>query len=422
MLSIDRVKIVLRNILYLISGNAATLVLGFAFNIYIAKILGAAEYGIYNTVGAFTAMFGVFVFQGYQKVAIRECSGNKENLKKVIENIIGIKTALSLFSVISAIIFSFFFNYSDLIIIYISIFSFNNLFGSISSMAEVVYHVNSKMKYIAYTSIIQKLVYILPAGICIWFNGGVKYLIIFYTVSNFINIFINLFIIKKFFSITIALNSLFTCKIDAKRFKEAFVFTLLGFIGYFHIRIDITMLSWMMAVESVGFYSAASKLIMPIHMAGRMVKVALFPHFMEIFKGQNKIHASQLFKVTGIIAICVIPVSGMISVFSEQIIFYTFGVEYSESANVLKILSWVIPLGIVGLPFTISMQANHHEKKMILPNVLRALSNVILNYFCIQKYGLMGAVYSTIIVYFWFHIIITFGYQYYVLKKENNIV
>lgn len=380
MLSTKKIKIIIGNILYLISGNIVSLILGFAFNIYIAKALGASEYGIYNTVDAFTAMFGIFVLQGYKKVAIRECSGNKEKLEEVLENILGIKTALSFFSVISAIIFSFFFNYSNLVIIYISIFSFTNLFGSISSMLSVVYHVNLKMKYIVYTSLIQKLIYIIPAGICVYFNGGVKYLIIFFTVSTFIDIFVNIYIIKKVFFISISLKSFFIYNFNDRYFKEAFVFSLLGFIGYFHRTIDITMLSWMSTLENVGYYAAANKLIMPVHMAGAMVKVALFPHFMEIFKTKKYINATALFKISGIIAICVIPIAGMMSFFSEQIIFLTFGEAYSGSAEVLKVLGWVIPLGIIGLPFTLSIQANHHEKKMILPSILRSLSNVILNY------------------------------------------
>ena len=407
--------------LYLVSGNVASLILGYAFNVYIGKTLGASEFGIYNTVDAFTAMFGIFVFQGYQKVAIRECSGNKDKLVAVIENILGIKTTLSIFSVISAIIFSFFFNYSNAIIIYISIFAFTNLFGSISSMLQVVYHVNSKMKYIVYTNLIQKLIYIFPAGICIWLNGGVKYLVIFYTISTFTDIFINLYIIKKVFSISISFTSFFRYHIDVKLFKEAFVFSLLGFIGYFYRTIDITMLSWMVGVESVGFYAAANKLIMPVHMAGAMLKVALFPHFMELFKKQDKIKATQLFKMSGFISVCVLPVSCLISFFSKQIILLTFGAEFSGSIEVLRILSWVIPLGILGLPFTMAMQANHHEIKLILPNFLRSLSNVILNYFFILKYGYMGAVYSTVAVYFWYHIFVNFGYQYYVLKKAGNI-
>ncbi|SDT86307.1 flippase [Desulfobacula phenolica] len=422
MFDTKKIKIIVNNIIYLVSGNIASLILGFLFNIYIAKNLGASEYGVFSTVEAFVALFGFLVFEGYQKVAIRECCKNTEKLVNIIESILGIKIVLSLLGVFCTIIASLFFNYTQTLIIYISVFSFNLLFGSISSMLQVVYHVNSKMKYIAYTDLIRKLIYILSAGTCVWFKGGVKYLIIFFTISTFLDIFINLYVIKKVFSISFSVKNLFVYKFNIIFFKEAFVFSLLGFIGYFHRTIDITMLSWMVLSEGVGFYSAASRLIMPLHLLGRVTKVALFPQFMEIFKTQKTIKASHLFKISGLIAICMIPIALFISIFSEQIIFYTFGEDFLGSAEVLKYLSWMIPFGILALPFSVSMTANHHEKKMIMPNILRSASNVILNFILIKKYGYMGAVYSTVITYFWYHIIINFGYQYYVLKKAGNIV
>lgn len=73
------------------------------------------------------------------------------------------------------------------------------------------------------------------------------------------------------------------------------------------------------------------------------------------------------------------------------------------------------------LPFSLAAQANHHEAKLIFPNILRSISNVLLNYIFIRQYGLMGAVYSTVITYSWYHILVAFGYQYYLLKKAGQI-
>lgn len=423
MLSHEKIKIIARNITYLISGNFLSLFLGFAFNVYIAKTLGIANYGIFSTVDAFTAMFGFFVFEGYQKVAIRECCGDKNKLQQVIENILGIRTLLSLLAVSITMISSFFFDYSHVLILYIAIYSFNLLFGSITSMLHVVFHVNSNMKYIAYSNLLQRLIYIIPAGICIWFDKDVKYLILFFTLSTLCEIFLNLFLIKKFFSLSFSLRRCFSPFIvNRNYFKEAFVFSLLGFIGYFHGVIDITMLSWMMPIESVGLYAAANKLIMPLHLIGRMIKVAFFPQFLKAFKAKQTVPVKSLFKISGAITFCMLPIAIMISIFSEQIILLTFGEEFFGSAEILKVLCWIIPFGILALPFTVSMQANHHEKKLIIPNILRSLSNVALNYIFIIKYGIMGAVYSTVITYFWYHILINFGYQYYILKKSGNIV
>ena len=417
----ENTKIILKNITYLVSGNFISLILGFLFNIYIAKMLGTTQYGIYSTVSAFTAMFGFLIFDGYQKVAIREACGDKEKLVLIIENIIGIKTLFSTLAVFTAIISSLFFNYTQSTIVYIWIFSFTLVFGSINSILQTVFHVNLKMKYIAYLELIQKLIYIIPAGICIWFNGGIINLVFFYTLATFFEIFINLYFIKTHFATSFSVLRIVKSRFNKLYFKEAFIFSLLGFIGYFHRTIDITMLSWMVSPESVGLYAAASKLIWPLHLLGRMTKVAIFPQFIKTYKSGQQVAAKTLFKISGIIALCMLPIAFIISSFSDTIILLTFGEEFHGSAEVLKYLGWMIPFGIIGLPFATSMMANHHEKKLIIPSIMRSLSNVVLNYFLIKHYGYMGAVYSTVITYFWYHIFIGFGYQYYILKKQGNI-
>ncbi len=420
MFNISTIKLIIKNIIYLVSGNALTLIIGFFFNIYIAKTLGTSEYGVFNTVEAFTALFGFLIFDGYQRVAVREACKNQETLRQVIENILGIKTLFSLGAVFAVFCSTAFFNYTDTITLYIYIFSFNLLFGSISIMLEVVYHSHSEMKYIAYTKLCHKLVYILPSGVIIWFGGGVEYLIICFTLSTFINIFINLYIVKRVFSIEFSLKSILSSTFNASFFRQALVFSLLGFIGYFHRTIDITMLSWMTSSSEVGLYAAASKLIMPVHLIGKMAKVAFFPQFVETFTAKKQVKAIELFKISGIIGILILPVSILISTYSDQIILYTFGTDFSGSVDILRYLAWIIPFGLLPLPFVLAGTANHHEQKMLLPNILRSSCNVILNYVLIKKYGYMGAVYSTMGTYLWFQTFII-GYLYYILKKAGNI-
>lgn len=422
MLNLSRIKIILGNIAYLFTGNTLSMVLGFVFNIYMAKLLGAEAFGLFNTVDAYVAMFGVFVFEGYQKVAVRECCSELEKLQQVIEGILGIRILLSLLGIVCATASAVAFGYGRTTTFFIAVFSFTLLFGSVSSMLYVVYHAHSKMKYIALASLFKRLVHILPAALCIWIRPEVQYVVYTFVLAALAEVFFNLAVIRRVFSLTFSLKRCFIpFDINRKHFKEAFVFTLLGFIGYFHRPIDIAMLSWMTSLADVGAYAAATKLTLPFQMLGRMAKVAFFPQFIDTFKAEKQIPASALFKITGMIAAVMIPPAVIISLYSRQIIQITFGSEFAASAPVLAVLCWMIPFSLIFLPFSVAVQANHHEAKLILPNILRSLSNVVLNFIFIRTYGLMGAVYSTIITYTWYHLLVAFGYQYYLLKKGGQI-
>lgn len=424
--NLKKIKTIGYNLVYLGSGNFVSLLLGFLFNLYIAKQLGVAQYGIFNTVSAFTGLFGFMLFEGYQDVAIRECCGNGKKLLPLLENTIGIKLLLSFTAVACTITTSLFLNYSDTVIVYIAFFSFSLLFDSYTSMIRVVFHIHSEMKFIALTNLIQKLIYIIPAGICIWFKGGVGYLIFFYTISTLLNTIVNIRIVRKHFSISISyrniVKNLSFHNFNPDYFKKASVLSILGFISYFYSKIDIAMLSWMLTAQDVGIYSAAIKIILPLEMIGRIIRVALFPQFMGMFDTQNQVKLMDLIKVSIFIGICIFPISLLIWYFSETIILFTFGNEYGPAAQILKFLCWLIPLSIITTPFGLSMMACHQEKKLILPNLLRSFCNVLLNYIFINKWGIMGAVYSTAITYTWYYLFINFGYQSYVLKNRGDII
>ena len=121
MFRLSKVNVGLKNTSYLVAGNILGQMLGLFFTIYIARKLGPAEFGIYNTVGAFVAMFGFLTFNGYQKVLIRKCSGQTDKLQRGIESIFALKMLLSFLAVCATVAIAFFVNYEARIIVFISI-------------------------------------------------------------------------------------------------------------------------------------------------------------------------------------------------------------------------------------------------------------------------------------------------------------
>ena len=58
---------------------------------------------------------------------------------------------------------------------------------------------------------------------------------------------------------------------------------------------------------------------------------------------------------------------------------------------------------------------------MIAPNLVRATSNVVLNYYFIGMYGMMGAVYSSVVTYCWYFPFII-AYLFYHLKRAKAVI
>ena len=133
MYQLKALKIGFSNTLYLVVGNILGQVLGFVFTIFIARKIGPEEFGIFNTVAAFVAMFGFLTLEGYQKVLIRETAGDTQKLSEVIGRVFCLKSIFSLIAVVAAIISSILLRYDFQIVIFVSVYAFTLFFNNINN-------------------------------------------------------------------------------------------------------------------------------------------------------------------------------------------------------------------------------------------------------------------------------------------------
>ncbi|NMC59539.1 MAG: oligosaccharide flippase family protein [Candidatus Methanofastidiosa archaeon] len=118
-------------------------VLGFIYVIYSARYLGAANFGILSFAIAFTGIFEVFVDLGLNSLATREVARNKSLAIKYINNIIVIKTILSILNFLIIAILVNLLGYPlqtievvYLLTLYLILFNFSSMFFSIFQAFE----------------------------------------------------------------------------------------------------------------------------------------------------------------------------------------------------------------------------------------------------------------------------------------------
>jgi len=414
-------RVGLKNTSYLTLGNIISQIFGFFFIVFVARKFSQEDYGIYITAQTFVGLFGFLTLDGYYKVILREISGETDKAKFIIEKTIAIKTAFTIFTILLTIIANLFVNDLQKIQIAVSIYSLTLLINHIGGYYDTIFQARKELKFLAIRRNIQSLSLLIPAFIAVKFGCNILYIVSLSVIASFISVFFEIYQAKKRYNFRLNFANILPLYKDKRYFKPALVFSVLGLIGFFYSRIDILMLSWMIGAKEVALYSVGYKFIKPLELLGQMGAIAFFPLVVEKFKNQKKISKKVLFKSTGFLALFIFPISILGFIFAEFLVLNLFGDKYYQSIEVLKILIWIIPLGIITWPFILSMQANHHEKKLIIPNILRSLCNVILNYIFIKKYGYIGVVYSTLIVYFWYFIFVNIGYQYFILKRSGNI-
>jgi len=187
----EDIKTGLKNASYLATGNVLTRVIGLIGFVFIARMLGPNDYGIYTTVGTFVGFFHFFLLGGLNKTIIREGSKDVNLMHIYLEIALGIRNLLIVIAILICIISTFFTPYEFQTRLYIIIFSFELVYAGLNTIFGTVYQVTEKMHYISIFGIINRALFV---GISIFFlylGFGVLSLFLIALFSNFLTLIIN---------------------------------------------------------------------------------------------------------------------------------------------------------------------------------------------------------------------------------------
>ncbi len=395
----NKILLGVKNASFLTAGNLISQVISFVGFLYIARILGPEEYGIYATVFSFVALFSILSLNGLDKVILREGSKDIKKIRKTYENLIGVKNIFIILSIIACIAGAIIAPYTMKIKLLILLFSINLLFISYNKFHHIVYQAIEKMKYIAMLQILNRLLFVACSVILLTLGYGVLTLFIIILISNLLTLGLNIYISRKFIKINYLVGLIW----EKKLVTSAVIFSLLGIIGFLSTKIDVVMISLMGSDPTVeaGLYYVAYIIVQQGEVVRNFTAIAFFPLFVKRFnKNSNEINLKQWI-FFGIITSMVVLIGTLtISIFSEQIITFLFGTEYRQSGKIFGILILYLFLIFFSLPFTNLMQATYNEKKILYFAWIGPVSNIILNFILYKHFGLIGIAYSTLIVTF----------------------
>jgi len=383
----------IKNASYLAAGNLITQIISFIGFIYIARMLGPDNYGIYVTVGAFVGLFDILLLGGLNKTIIRESSKDISSMYIFLEKTIGIRNLFIITAIIVCIICSFFTPYELQTKLYIILFSFQLAHTGLKGFLGTIYQATEKMQYISIFGIANRVIFVSLSIAFLYSGFGVLALFLISLFSNFLTVSANYFYSRKY----VKFNFFSKLQLDKDLLKPAIIFSLLAFVIYLTMQIDLVMISLLGTAKDVGLYGVAYRITLLGMMLRNVTAMAFFPIFVKQFH-THKIKARQLIKYSLFFLGVIFVLSLVLSFFVEDIIAILFGHEYHISGEILRVLILFLALSWATLPFTTAAQATHNEKYMLIVWSIMAAMNIPLNYLLFIKYGLIGIAYSTLVV------------------------
>ena len=387
-------KKIVSNVAWSLGGKAVNMASALFVGILVARYLGPESYGLMNYVISYVAIFSIIATFGMDNIEIRELS--RQNDKK--DAIMGTCFCLRMFFATIAYI-----------VIAISLFYFQtDKFTSLMVLAYglTLFTGTGNLLRNYFTSIVQNK-YIVKSEMYRTFVGaGIKILLLWIKapLEYFIyaQIFDTALVASGYYlSYKSTVGSIRKWHFDKTLvpfiLKESFPLVLSGAAVIIYQRIDQVMIGDMINKTEVGYFATAGKFVDLIVFLPMVLVQTVTP--MLVREKENKPETYEVKKKTfvSITTWTAIIMSVMVSSLSYWLITYTYGIQYAPAIPVLQIMAFkAVGMALSSTGGQIIIM-EHIQKWAFIRNTLGCILCVLLNYFLIPQYGIIGSSYVTII-------------------------
>ncbi len=398
---IDEIKLIplrgIKNFSYLTAGSFAAELINILGFIYIARLLGAKNYGVYVTVSTFVGMFDLVLLEGLNKSVMREGTKDLGKMHLQLERTIGIRNALIAAAIVLCWGASLFAPYDRTTKLYILLFSLQLVYLGLKGFLATIFQAAEQMKYIALFGIVNRILFVGLSIGALYLGFGLTALFLISIFANLVTLALNYRLSRKL----VRFRLFSRVQVDKKILMPGLVFSLMAFVSYLLTRVDLLMISFLGTPRDVGVYGVAFRVAEQGVVLRNLIVVAFFPIFIKYFhSGQVAVMGRRLIRISGLFLVGVFLGSFLLSLVIEDLVSLVFGPEYQASGYILKVLLFYLAFAWASMPFTTAAQATHNEKYLLMISSGMAVLNVLLNYVFFVYFGLIGIAYSTLVVQF----------------------
>lgn len=357
---------------------------------YLTQTLGADYYGLIAFAISFLAFFQIIAEYGFNHSGTRAISkyrNDKDKLQKIYSSISLVKMILTTICFIALlIIINVFERFRSFSIIYILLFGL-----IIQSVLFPIWFFRGieKMRYITIIDFIGKVFLIVL--IFLFINSESDFFLypLFILINGiFIGIVAQIFIYKKY-KIKFERSSFNDIK---AQFSGGFFMFLVYFSTNIITNLNPFILGLFVNYNYVGIFTAGYKIIQIFVLIITLITTTVFPHIVKLITERNKKLESDIFKFIKKILIVIIVIGflslAFLFIFSDLIVGLLFGVEYHETINVIRILSFA-PL-LIGIGHTITIQIMiplEFDSQVAKIYAFSAIVDILLCFIFVPQFG-----------------------------------
>lgn len=384
-----------KNTSWLFGEKILRMIVGLFVGIWVARYLGPEQFGLFSYAQSFVGLFATIATLGLDGIVVRELVKDPSRSDELIGTafwlkLIGACIVLLLLGV--TVNFTSNDNYTNILVFIIASATIFQAFN----VVDFYFQAKVLSKYIVFANVISlffssivKIVLILSEAPLVAFAWTVLF-------DSFILAFgFAYFYIRH--STFIIQHLRFNKSTAVVLLKDSWPLILSGIVISIYMKIDQVMIKEMMDAEAVGQYAVAVRISEAWYFIPMVIASSFFPAIINAKKKSEELYYARLQKLYDLMVWMAIAIALPMTFLSDWVVNLLYGGQYDKAGSVLMIHIWAgvfVSLGVVAGKWILVENLQRYTNYFLS---LGMIVNLILNYYFIQLYGILGAAIATLI-------------------------
>ncbi len=391
---------VAKNTFWLTVSNFGGRFIRAAVIIYAARVLGPAEWGVFNYVITIVAFLTLFVDSGISQVMIRDRAQAPDAAAKrsVTATTLWLKLA---FVCIGAALILFVapllptadaFTAEKATVLF-PIVVLIMIFDNIREFYHALFRSEERMEWEAVSYGLTNIFIVAFGFLLLFIHPTVRGFTFGYALGAALGTVVATFLAWKYLRGVLRGFSWPTAK---RLLRSIWPYTISGALGMLMINTDIVMLGWLRSSEEVGLYAGPQRIIQLIYLIPAVLSVSILPAFSRLAVQSREKMTSAIEHSVSAVYMAALPIAVGGIIVALPLIELLFGEPFLAGASPLRILLLTLMADFSAVLLGNVLLAYDHQRSLVVYSAIGGAMNVSLNLLLIPHFGIVGCAFATL--------------------------
>jgi PST family polysaccharide transporter len=381
-----------KNAIWLFLDKILRLGVGLIVGVLVARYLGPGLFGKWNYVIAFISLVSALATLGLDQIVVKHLLDKNEEESVLLGTAFYLRLVGSFISTLIVVGYFLFFK-NDTLLLLVAVLTALNLWFQTFDVIDLK---NQSVLQSRKTVVVKNSVFVVISVVKLVFVYF-EYPLLSFVILGLVECILGAIGLILFYGINNLKKWKFNINYCTVLLKQAWPLILSGIVIMMYMRLDQIMIGEMIGDVGVGLYSVSTRFTELWYFIPSVFATSFFPKLVEKFNVNKKNYYDVCLKLLKLLFVISFSIALFFTFFSNFIINFLYGKEYTMSVFALQISIWTGVFVFWGVAAGNMLVIENLNKHNLIKSAQGLLLNIILNLVLIPKYGINGAAIATLI-------------------------